>query len=102
MTTQAQTQQLGRVRRIPDILDVIAQLSSDEVPTPPVLARALLDTLPAEVWISPEYRWLNPASKSGAILREVARRLMVGLTEWEPDAGARAEHIMHNMLFGCS
>lgn len=102
MSTQAQPQQPGRVRRIPDILDVIAQLSSDEVPTPPVLARALLDILPAEVWANPGFRWLNPASKSGAILREVARRLMVGLAEWEPDPGKRAEHIMRNMLFGCS
>lgn len=89
-------------RRIPDILDVIAQLSSDEVPTPPVLARALLDILPVEVWKNPDLRWLNPASKSGAILREAARRLMVGLTPWEPDPRKRAEHILRNMLFGCS
>lgn len=89
-------------RRVPDILDVIAQLSSDEVPTPPVLARAVLDQLPAEVWSNPDYAWLDPASKSGALLREVARRLMVGLSEWEPDPTARLEHIMRKMLHGCS
>lgn len=91
-----------RERHIPDILDVIAALSSDAIPTPPVLARALLDVLPDEVWVNPEYRWLDPATKSGSILREVARRLMVGLAEWEPDPQARAEHILRNMLFGAA
>jgi site-specific DNA-methyltransferase (adenine-specific) len=85
---------------VPDILDVIAALSSDAVPTPPLLARALLDLLPAEVWTNPGYRWLDPATKSGSILREVARRLMDGLAEWEPDRTKRAEHIMRNMLYG--
>ena len=91
-----------RPGRIPDILDTIAQLSSDEVPTPPLLARAVLDLLPVEVWSNPDYRWLDPASKSGSLLREVARRLMDGLAEWEPDAQARAEHILRNMIFGCA
>lgn len=89
-----------RSRHIPDILDVIAALSSDAVPTPPVLARGLLDLLPSEVWTNPEYRWLDPATKSGSILREIARRLMAGLAEWEPDPEARACHILRNMLFG--
>jgi site-specific DNA-methyltransferase (adenine-specific) len=92
----------ARITRVPDILDVIAQLSSDEVPTPPVLARALLDLLPEEVWSNPDYRWLNPASKSGAILREAAKRLMVGLAAWETNPAKRAEHILQRMLFGCS
>jgi site-specific DNA-methyltransferase (adenine-specific) len=92
----------GRQRHIPDILDVIAALSSDAIPTPPVMARALLDLLPAQVWSNPEYRWLDPATKSGSILREVARRLMVGLADWEPDPTARAEHILRNMLFGAA
>jgi site-specific DNA-methyltransferase (adenine-specific) len=81
---------------------VIAALSSDAIPTPPVLARALLDLLPQEVWSNPDYRWLDPATKSGSILRETARRLMVGLADWEPDAESRAEHILRNMLFGCA
>lgn len=87
--------------RVPDILDVIAALSSDAVPTPPVLARALLDILPDEVWSNPDYRWLDPATKSGSVLREAARRLMAGLAEWEPDPVKRAEHILRNMLYGC-
>lgn len=91
-----------RPGRIPDILDTIAQLSSDEVFTPPRVARAVLDMLPAEVWTNPDYRWLDPASKSGSLLREVARRLMDGLAEWEPDPQTRAEHILRNMLYGCA
>jgi site-specific DNA-methyltransferase (adenine-specific) len=90
-----------RQQRVPDILDVIAALSSDAVPTPPLLARALLDILPPEVWTNPDYKWLDPATKSGSILREVARRLMDGLAEWEPDPSKRADHILRNMLFGC-
>ena len=99
-TDQAQGSGLTRPQRVPDILDVIAALSSDAVPTPPLLARALLDLLPAEVWTNPDYRWLDPATKSGSILREVARRLMDGLAEWEPDRTKRAEHILKNMLYG--
>ena len=52
-TDQAQGSGLTRPQRVPDILDVIAALSSDAVPTPPLLARALLDLLPAEVWTNP-------------------------------------------------
>ncbi|CAG4931766.1 Eco57I restriction-modification methylase domain-containing protein [Acidithrix sp. C25] len=89
-----------RTHHIPDILDVIAALSSDAIPTPPLLARALLDLLPIEVWSNPDYRWLDPATKSGSILREVARHLMEGLAKWEPDPKKRAEHILKNMLFG--
>lgn len=92
----------GEAKRIPDILDVIAQLSSDEVPTPPLLARAVLDLLPEEVWSNPDYRWLNPASKSGAIMREATKRLMAGLATWEPDPAKRASHILTNMLHGCA
>jgi site-specific DNA-methyltransferase (adenine-specific) len=92
---------LTRPQRVPDILDVIAALSSDAVPTPPLLARALLDILPAEVWSNPDYKWLDPATKSGSILREAARRLMIGLADWEPDPVKRADHILRNMLYGC-
>lgn len=99
---QATTGALSRPTRVPDILDVIAALSSDAVPTPPLLARAMLDLLPTDVWSNPGYRWLDPASKSGSILREAARRLMDGLTHWEPDPTKRAEHILRNMLHGCA
>lgn len=101
ITDLAVTGGLSRGQRVPDILDVIAALSSDAVPTPPLLARALLDVLPAEVWSNPDYKWLDPATKSGSILREAARRLMQGLAEWEPDPAKRADHILRNMLHGC-
>ena len=88
-------------KRMPDILDVIAALSSDAIPTPPILARALLDTLPEEVWVDPKLKWLDPAAKSGSILREVAIRLMEGLQEWQPNPEKRAQHILGKMLYGC-
>lgn len=96
------TATLAKHQRVPDILECLAQLSSDEVPTPPKLANAMLDLLPAEVWRSPDYRWLDPCSKSGVFLREIVKRLLFeGLVEWEPDFEKRREHILRNMIFGC-
>ena len=65
-------------KHVPDILDVIAALSSDAIPTPPVLARALLDVLPESVWSNPDYRWLDPATKSGSILSQRVQTLSPG------------------------
>jgi site-specific DNA-methyltransferase (adenine-specific) len=90
------------VQHVPDILDCLAQLSNDEVPTPPELARSMLGLLPEDVWSEPDYRWLDPCCKSGVFLREVASRLLSGLAEWEPDYDARREHIYRNMLWGTS
>lgn len=87
---------------VPDILDCLAQLSDDEVPTPPKLANAALDLLPVDVWTEPTNRWLDPCSKSGVLLREAARRLLDGLACWESDFAKRREHIFRNMLFGTS
>lgn len=93
---------LAERQRVPDILECLAQLSNDEVPTPPKLANAMLDLLPPEVWSKPDYRWLDPCSKSGVFLREIAKRLLFeGLVEWEPDFEARREHVFRNMLCGC-
>lgn len=94
------TQRFGS--HVPDILDCLAQLSNDEVPTPPKLVRAMLDLLPDEVWSRPDYVWLDPFSKSGVFLREVATRLITGLAYWKPDLVERREHILRNMLFGAS
>lgn len=89
-------------RHVPDILECLAQLSSDEVPTPPKLANAMLDLLPEEVWRDPDLRWLDPCSKSGVFLREIVKRLLFeGLVEWEPDFEMRREHIFRNMIYGC-
>jgi site-specific DNA-methyltransferase (adenine-specific) len=84
----------------PDILDCIANLSSDEVFTPPKLADKVLDLLPAEVWSNPDLKWLDPACKTGVFLRQIAYRLMVGLKDEFPDENARREHIFRNMLYG--
>lgn len=89
-------------QHVPDILDCLAQLSNDEVPTSPKLACAMLDLLPEHVWHDPDYRWLNPFSKSGVFLREIATRLLDGLADWEPDFVARREHIFRNMLYGAA
>lgn len=89
-------------RHIPDILDCLAQLSNDEVPTPPNFANQMLDLLPDEVWSDPNLKWLDPFVKSGVFLREVATRLLSGLAEWEPDFEKRRDHIFRNMLYGTS
>lgn len=92
----------GFGQHVPDILDCLAQLSNDEVPTPPKVVEAMLDLLPDEVWSQPDYRWLDPFSKSGIFLREIATRLFDGLADWEPDFVKRREHIFRNMLYGTS
>jgi site-specific DNA-methyltransferase (adenine-specific) len=84
----------------PDILEVISDLSNDEVSTPPKVARQILDLLPESVWSNPEYRWLDPGAKSGIFLREITKRLMVGLQEKIPNEQQRLEHILKKMVFG--
>lgn len=84
----------------PDILEVIADLSNDEVFTPPKVANAVLDLLPDEVWSDPTLRFLDPGCKTGVFLREVTKRLMGGLTESFPDERERLDHILRNQVFG--
>ena len=91
-----------REQYVPDILDCLAQLSNDEVPTPPKVAREMLDILPSGVWSASEYRWLDPFCKSGIFLREAAARLLEGLSEWEPNFELRRDHIYRKMLWGTS
>ncbi|MCV7645109.1 Eco57I restriction-modification methylase domain-containing protein [Micrococcus luteus] len=87
---------------VPDVLETLAQLPNDDVYTPPKVAAAMLDILPMHVWSEPHYTWLDPATKSGVYLREVFKRLMVGLAKWEPNGAMRREHILRNMLFGAA
>ena len=89
-------------KHVPDVLETLAQLPNDDVYTPPKVVSAMLDVLPEHVWSEPDYRWLDPATKSGIFLREVFRRLMVGLVEWQPDGMKRREHILKNMIFGAA
>ena len=58
----------------PDVLSCLANLSSDEVFTPPGLANAMLDLLPGDIWRDPKATFLDPGTKSGVFLREIARR----------------------------
>ncbi|MDP3057426.1 MAG: Eco57I restriction-modification methylase domain-containing protein [bacterium] len=87
-------------KRMPDILDCIANLSSDEVFTPPQLANNILNLLPDKVWQNPDLKFLDPACKTGIFLRECAKRLMAGLEKAIPDENKRREHIFKNMLYG--
>jgi site-specific DNA-methyltransferase (adenine-specific) len=86
--------------RNPDILECIANLSNDEVFTPPQVVQQILDALPAEVWSNPDLKFLDPACKTGVFLREIAKRLMIGLENIIPDESARREHIFKNMIYG--
>ncbi len=84
----------------PDVLTCLANLSNDEVFTPPSLANAMLDQLPAELWSDPTSTFLDPSCKSGVFLREIAKRLMIGLEKQFPDTQDRINHIYKNQLFG--
>ncbi|MCX8500641.1 MAG: restriction endonuclease, partial [Alphaproteobacteria bacterium] len=84
----------------PDILNCLADLSSDEVFTPPDLANRLLDQLPESLWSDPAARFLDPACKSGIFLREIVKRLFKGLASQIPDPQSRANHIFTTQVFG--
>ena len=84
----------------PDVLSCLANLSNDEVFTPPQLCNQILDLLPATIWGNQEARFLDPVCKSGVFLREIAKRLMSGLEKRIPDDQERANHIFTNQLFG--
>lgn len=84
----------------PDVLTCLANLSNDEVFTPPVVVNKMLDMLPTELWSNPDARFLDPVSKTGVFLREIAKRLMEGLTEQIPDIQQRADHIFGKQLYG--
>ena len=84
----------------PDVLSCIANLSNDEVFTPPEVANAMLDMLPQELFSNPSTTFLDPATKSGVFLREIAKRLLVGLEPTIPDLQERLDHIFQKQLFG--
>lgn len=84
----------------PDVLSCIANLSNDEVFTPPEVANAMLDLLPQELFRDPNTTFLDPACKSGVFLREIAKRLLVGLADKIPDLQQRVDHIFHKQVFG--
>jgi len=84
----------------PDVLSCLANLSNDEVFTPPKLVSDILDMLPQELFTNKETTFLDPVSKSGVFLREIAKRLMEGLETEIPDQQERINHIFENQLYG--
>jgi site-specific DNA-methyltransferase (adenine-specific) len=86
----------------PDVLSCLANLSNDEIFTPPVVANQMLDMLPESIWHDSKARFLDPACKSGVFLREIAKRLIVGLKDEMPDLSERVNHIFSQQLFGIS
>jgi len=84
----------------PDVLSCLANLSNDEVFTPPDVVNAMLDMLPQELFQNPDTTFLDPACKTGVFLREIAKRLIKGLEPQFPDLQERIDHIFHKQLFG--
>lgn len=84
----------------PDVLSCLANLSNDEVFTPPGLANDILDLLPASIWRNPNATFLDPVCKSGVFLREIAKRLDMGLETQIPDRQKRINHIFSKQLYG--
>lgn len=95
--------------RNPDVLTCIANLSNDEVFTPPEFAKTMLDTLAeawaadnngADVWADSSVRFLDPCTKSGVFLREITSRLTRGLADEIPSLEDRVDHILTKQVFG--
>jgi site-specific DNA-methyltransferase (adenine-specific) len=84
----------------PDVLSCIANLSNDEVFTPPTIVNKILDMLPQELFSDKTATFLDPACKSGVFLREIAKRLLVGLEDDIPDLQERINHIFKKQIFG--
>lgn len=95
--------------RNPDVLTCIANLSNDEVFTPPELAGRMLDGVAeawghdhggANLWADKTVRFLDPFTKSGVFLREITKRLNEGLAQQLPDLQERVNHILTQQVFG--
>lgn len=95
--------------RNPDVLTCIANLSNDEVFTPPEFANRMLDTLAeawatrndgANIWADSTVTFLDPCTKSGVFLREITGRLIKGLEAKIPDLQTRVNHILTRQVFG--
>lgn len=95
--------------RNPDVLTCIANLSNDEVFTPPELANKMLDAITeawaannggADIWADPTVRFVDPFAKSGVFLREITRRLTNGLEHTIPKLEDRVDHILTKQVFG--
>lgn len=95
--------------RNPDVLTCIANLSNDEVFTPPEFANQMLDNLAqawaasnkgANIWADKNVKFLDPCTKSGVFLREITNRLTKGLEKEIPNLEKRVNHILTKQVFG--
>ena len=106
MTDQAA---LSLRNRNPDVLTCIANLSNDEVFTPPYFANQMLDLIAkawadgncgTNIWADTSVTFLDPFTKSGVYLREITSRLVEGLRDEIPDLDERVDHILTKQVFG--
>ncbi|GAC1380126.1 MAG: Eco57I restriction-modification methylase domain-containing protein [Marmoricola sp.] len=95
--------------RNPDVLNCIANLSNDEVFTPPEFANRMLDSVAArwaasnagaDIWADASITFLDPFTKSGVFLREITLRLITGLKDEIPNLQERVDHILTKQVFG--
>lgn len=102
-------QMLNEGKYNPDVLTCIANLSSDEVFTPPDLANEILDRIEEAwaasnngetIWTNPNVKFIDPFTKSGVFLREITVRLTAGLDRIIPDIQERVDHILTRQVFG--
>ena len=93
----------------PDVLTCIANLSNDEVFTPPTIVNEILDLLGQtwakahggeSIWENKTVRFIDPFTKSGIFLREITRRLVQGLESQIPNLEVRVNHILTKQIFG--
>ena len=93
----------------PDVLNCIANLSNDEVFTSPEFVNNILDNLEQNwskthsgeiIWSNKNATFLDPCTKSGVFLREIVRRLSIGLSSEIPDLKKRVDHILKKQVFG--
>ena len=89
----------NKAQHTPDVLSCLANLSNDEVFTPPEVVNQMLDLLPQELFSNPNTKFLDPACKTGVFLREIAKRLLVGLEKEMPNLQERIDHIFHKKLY---
>ena len=109
-TQSAPTQAaLSFAGRNPDVLTCIANLSNDEVFTPPELANQMLDVVEsawaeshdgASIWSDSTVTFLDPFTKSGVFLREITKRLVDGLADEINDLSDRVDHILTKQVYG--
>ncbi|MBT1171837.1 Eco57I restriction-modification methylase domain-containing protein [Bifidobacterium sp. MA2] len=84
----------------PDVLSCLANLSNDEVFTPPEVANKILDLLPEKIWSDSSVTFLDPFTKTGVFLREITRRLLIGLEPEFPNLQERINHILNYQIWG--